>query len=147
MKKYLFAAVLILAGAYLLLGAKSPYAEGTMAGPMHWHPRVSVYIEGEEVRVPDNLGVSRQPHLPVHTHEEGDGTVHFEFSQAKVPRNQLTVGYFMNEVWGQQYNSSCLMDRCNDGKKKVTMTVNGRENLEFERYVMADGDEVEIRYG
>lgn len=148
MKKYIFAAILagILIVAYFLLSAKPAYAEGTVAGPMHWHPRISVYIEGDGLRIPDNLGVNRQPHLPVHTHTEGDGTIHFEFGQSKIPKNQLTVGYFMNEVWGKKFNGSCVLEYCNDGERKVSMLVNGRENTEFERYVMSDKDEIEIRY-
>ncbi|MEW6036611.1 MAG: hypothetical protein AB1529_08430 [Candidatus Micrarchaeota archaeon] len=148
MKGYVYAFILLAlaVSAYLLLGSRNAYAEGSVGGPLHWHSRIAIFIDGKEVGVPDNLGLGGGRHLPVHTHEEGDGTVHFEFSQATIPKNQLTVGYFMNEVWGERFNSECVFDYCNAGGKGVKMLVNGRENGDFEHYVMADGDVIEIRY-
>ncbi len=148
MKGYIYAGILLALGlsAYLLLSGRDAYADGSVAGPLHWHSRLSVFIGGERVRVPDNLGLGGGRHLPVHTHGEGDGTVHFEFDKASVPRNQLTAGYFMNEVWGERFSSECVLDYCNGGGKSVRMLVNGRENDEFGHYVMADGDVIEIRY-
>ncbi|MDO8339818.1 MAG: hypothetical protein Q7T16_04130 [Candidatus Burarchaeum sp.] len=144
-----FAAVVLVAAFFLGLKDKEPsgqYAEGTVAGPMHWHPRLSIYIDGERVRIPDDLGLAGTE-SPVHTHDEGDGTIHFEFGQGSIPRGMLTVGYFINDVWGKQFNSTCILDRCNGPGGRVKMLVNGAENAEFGHYVMHDDDVVEIRYG
>jgi hypothetical protein len=148
MKGYVYAFILLAlaASAYLLFAGRGAYAEGSVGGPLHWHSKISIFIDGKAVRIPDNLGLGGGKHLPVHTHEEGDGTVHFEFSQASVPKNQLTVGYFMNDVWGERFSKECVLDYCNGDGKSARMLVNGRENGDFERYVMADGDEIEIRY-
>jgi hypothetical protein len=49
-------------------------------------------------------------------------------------------------VWGKNFNSSCIFEYCNGPDGKLTMTVNGKENFEFERYVMHDKDQIIIKY-
>ena len=148
---YLLAGIAVVVVLLFFFGLreKAPsqqYAQGSVAGPIHWHPRLSIYLDGERVRIPDDLGLG-SIEGPVHTHDEGDGTIHFEFEQGSIPRSMLTVGYFINDVWGRNFNSTCIFDRCNGGGKMVRMLVNSAENAEFERYVMQDDDVVEIRYG
>jgi len=145
----LLVAIALAAAFFLGLGEKKPssqYANGTIAGPIHWHPKLSVYLNGERVRIPNDLGLGSFE-SPVHTHEEGDGTIHFEFEQGSIPRSMLTVGYFINDIWEKQFNSTCILDKCNGPGGRVRMLVNGAENAEFGHYVMQDDDLVEIRYG
>ncbi|MBI5046969.1 hypothetical protein HZC07_04545 [Candidatus Micrarchaeota archaeon] len=148
-KKYLYLFVLvavILVGYYFLFSSKPAYAEGYVDGPLHWHSQLTVMINGKNVTIPNDVGLDFTPESPVHTHEEGNGTIHLEFSASKVPRNQLAVGYFINKVWKQPFNSTCILNECNAGNKTVKMFVNGKPNNEFDKYVMKDDDEILIRY-
>ena len=125
------------------------------AGPIHWHPNLKIIINGEEQVIPNDIGTGDgtglviDTHLsgmgmsPIHTHEEGDGTIHME--QSKPTAETLTLGYFF-KVWDKQFSETCIFEYCNDGEKKVTMTVNGKENTEFGKYVMRDKDEIVITY-
>ena len=125
--------------------------------PIHWNPNLKIIINGEEQVIPNDIGLGGGPgkimdaHLsgmsmsPTHTHEEGDGTLHIENNNPSSKPETLTLGYFF-KVWDKQFSETCIFEFCNDGEKKVTMTVNGKENTEFGKYVMRDKDEIVITY-
>ena len=122
-------------------------------GAVHWHPRLTIKIDGERVTIPTNIGISIgkiiDTHLsgmrmsPTHTHET-DGTIHLENNNPSKKPESLTLGYFFY-VWDKQFNSSCIFEYCTD-KEELKMYVNGEENLEFENYIMKDKDEILIEY-
>ncbi len=107
---------------------------------IHWHPHLTIMIDGKKETIPANIGIS-QGIMTMHTHEAG-GTIHMEPSY---PTKQTVVlGYFF-EVWGKKLSKDCIFDYCTD-KGTLKMSVNGKENFEFENYFMQDGDQIIIEY-
>ena len=47
---------------------------------LHWHTVLTIYVKGEKLSIPPNIGLS-VVHRPVHTHDEDivSGTIHLEF--------------------------------------------------------------------
>ena len=100
---------------------------------IHWHPLLEVYVKGEKIEIPQNIGLVGV-HSPIHTHDDLP-IIHMEFS-GKVTEEDTELGNFFR-AWGKEFLSF---------GERVTMTVNGQENAEFENYQMHDGDEIEIHY-
>ena len=122
-------------------------------GAVHWHPRLTIKIDGKIITIPTNIGISMGKIVdtqlsgmrmsPTHTHET-DGTIHLENNNPSKKPESLTLGYFFY-VWDKQFSSSCIFEYCTD-KGTLTMTVNELENTEFENYIMNDKDEILIVY-
>ena len=100
---------------------------------LHWHPLLEIYVKGEKVEIPQNIGLGAT-HLPVHTHEDLP-IIHLEFG-GMVRREDVMLGEFFKS-WNRDMRSF---------GSTVRMTVNGKENTEYENYVMHDGDKIELRY-
>ena len=70
--------------------------------------------------------------------------MHIE-AQGVVTKDDTRLGRFF-QVWGKDFNLTTIMDKKNDQGGTVKMLVNGKENAEFENYLMKDGDKIEISY-
>jgi len=112
---------------------------------VHWHPQLTMYVNGEKQNIPSDIGIGTQyASMPtfdssmrmtaMHTHEP-DGTIHLEFP-GLVKRDDTTLGNFFR-IWSKNFM---------EFGSSVTMTVNGKENTEYENYEMKDGDRIELRY-
>lgn len=122
-------------------------------GEVHWHPRLTILIDGEQIPIPTGIGItignrvdtrlSGMRMSPTHTHES-DGTIHLENRNPRSKPETLTLGYFF-DVWDKQFNSTCIFDYCTDDGT-LRMAVNGKENYEFQNYMMRDKDEIYIEY-
>lgn len=121
-------------------------------GPIHWHPHLRIFIGDEEQTIPAGVGiiignvidtdVSGMKMSPMHTHDT-DGIIHME--QIDPTNRTLRLGYFF-QVWGEEFNSTCIFSYCSSGGMAVKMTVNGAQNTEFDGYIPQDKDEIVIRY-
>ena len=112
---------------------------------MHWHPRLSIYIKGEKQPFTNGIGLNGAVHNPIHTHEDANkDIIHMEFGGI-VTKEDTKLGNFF-KIWGKEFNSTQIFDRRNGEEGTVKMTVNGKENTEFENYKMRDGDQIEIKY-
>src|SRR3989344_9698776 len=147
-------AILPLAGiAVLLLIGGSLWSSSLHSGDLdvisqngiHWHPQLEIFVKGEKVDIPENIGIGPQyAGMPtfdsgmrmtaMHTHEDMPA-IHLEFP-GLVREKDITLGNFFR-IWGEGMRSF---------GSNVRMTVNGTENAEFENYVMHDGDRIELRY-
>lgn len=109
---------------------------------MHIHALLSIYINKKPVSIPGNIGITPAPFCmrPVHTHDDS-GTVHLQFPS----QTDVRLADFF-KMWGKRFDSQCILDKCNGSEGKVRMFVNGRENRFFERYIMHDQDQIEIRF-
>ena len=112
---------------------------------VHWHARLDMRIKGEAVEIPANIGIpvgvpNAHPEN-MHTHAE-DRVIHIE-KLPPVYETDLKLGNFF-AVWGKQFNSRCVMDACVQDGGSLKMLVNGKENTQFENYLLQDGDQVEI---
>lgn len=142
------ATLLILFAAVFLFSEKEESApsvqgEQTVAtSGLHWHAKLSIYIKGEKQEIPEGIGL-KPIEQPVHTHDN-TGTIHLEFP-GLVKKDDLKLGQFF-KIWGKEFNSNCIFDKCNGPEGKVKFFINGQENQEFENYSMRDADQIEIRY-
>lgn len=112
---------------------------------VHWHARLDIRVRGEDVVIPANIGIplgnpTAHPEN-MHTHAE-DRIVHIE-KLPPVYEADLKLGNFF-EVWGKEFNARCVVDTCIQDSEEVTLKVNGKENTQFEHYLLRDGDQVEI---
>lgn len=112
---------------------------------VHWHAKLDITVRGQDVVIPANIGIplgnpTAHPEN-MHTHAE-DHIVHIE-KLPPVYKNDLRIGNFFN-VWGKRFDSQCVADECTEDAEKLTMTVNGQTNTDFENYLLKDGDKVEI---
>lgn len=103
---------------------------------MHWHPLLTMYVKGEKLELPPDMGLGAV-HKPIHTHAEDSpkGVIHLEFS-GMVRKNDIMLGRFF-ENWGKDMRSF---------GENMRMTVNGVESTEYENFVMHDGDKIELLY-
>ena len=115
-------------------------AIGVPHQPIHWHPHLTILIDGQQQVIPAGIGLGVKEY-PEHTHDT-DGIIHMENNN---PTSEtLMLGYFF-KVWGKDFSRTCIFQYCtNNGTLK--MFVNGKQNLEFEKYSMHDKDEIIIEY-
>ena len=109
---------------------------------LHWHPELTITINVKNQEIPANIGIGAV-HQPIHTHD-ASGVVHMEI-QGLVTKEDTKLGRFF-KIWGKQFNSNCIFDYCNGADGNVKMFVNGKENTEFDNYLMQDKDKIEIKY-
>ena len=152
----IIAVILVFGGFYLLLrnSSSNKNTSGIPQQPIHWHPKLRIFINEEEKPIPVGIGISIGKGMdyeisgmrmsPTHTHES-DGTIHLENNRPWQKPETLTLGYFF-KVWGKNFNSSCIFEYCNYANGRLTMTLNGKENFEFDKYMMHDKDEISIEY-
>lgn len=112
---------------------------------LHWHPKLTIIIKGQKQELPANIGLGAV-HQKIHTHDTDakDGVVHIE-AQGVVTKDDTKLGNFFR-IWGKDFNSTTILDKKNGQDGTVKMLVNGKENTEFENYMMKEGDNIEIRY-
>lgn len=129
-------------GAWLsnILSSRNPDVLATNG--IHWHPQLEIYIQGEKQEIPANLGLS-VGHSPIHTHEDMP-IIHLEFGGI-VTKDDVRLGRFF-DVWGRTFNEECILEFCNGPAGEVKMFVNGKENTQFDDYIMRDKDAIQIRY-
>lgn len=124
-------------------------------GPVHWHPKLTIYINGEKQVIPANVGLGSQyadspfydPMMQmteIHTHAT-DGILHWELMHGAKSVDDLRLDNFF-QVWGKTFNSECVFEYCNNDGKTAKMFVNGQPNSDYENYIVKDSDDIVIRY-
>lgn len=137
---------ILVGGVFFLSKGENPSVPADQAivnNGLHWHPKLGIYIKGEKQEIPANIGIAGQIHQEIHTHEK-DGVIHMEMNGI-VTKDETKLGNFF-KIWGKEFNSIQIFDKKNDKERSVKMMVNGKENMEFENYLMKDGDQIEIKY-
>ena len=137
---------LLLGGAWWSKSIQSSNPDIISQSGIHWHPQLTIYLKGQQVQIPTNIGIGSQyantrgydPKMrmaAVHTHEDMP-LIHLEFMNGPVYKEDATLGQFF-KIWGKDMRSFGT---------NMHMTVNGKENTDYENYVMRDGDKIELRY-
>ncbi len=112
---------------------------------IHRHAHLLIRINGVQYPVVPNIGLDGSNVHPSHLHTHSDdGVIHMEM-EGPVKARDIWLGQFF-KVWDTRFSDKCILDACNEGSRRVKLLVNGRENGDFERYVMQDGDNIEIIY-
>ncbi len=113
---------------------------------LHWHPELTIYVKGEKQEIP-HMGISdmdmsamhkmhkRMQMQHMHEGPNKEGIIHLKF-EGLVRKSDITLDQVFKK-WGKSMRSF---------GKNMTMTVNGKENTEYENYVMQDKDKIELRY-
>lgn len=140
---------------YSAVRPKSPESEILSRGGIHWHPELTIYVKGQKQTIPANVGIGMQyaghPRFDammgmtdMHTHDDS-GTLHWEVMEGPVKKEDVRLANFF-AIWGKNFDRNCIFENCNDQDGMVIMLVNGKENTEFENYLVNDKDTIEIRY-
>ena len=143
--------------------AALPYFPGTshqqdrMA--LHWHPRLSMTINGQGVMIPANIGIDPslwQDHsldaygmqampsmgmgamAPLHTHD-ASGKIHLESLEVR----DYTLGDFFR-IWGESFDSQQVLGHTAQPGHRVWMVVDGTERASTYGLVLLDGMVVHI---
>lgn len=138
-------AVVVLAVLWWV-GANSSASTAVSATGLHAHPTIEIYVKGEKIEIPQNIGVGptfrgkpgygqgNMAMTPIHTHDDVP-VIHLEFTE-KVTDDDLALGNLF-AIWGRDMRSFGT---------NMRMTVNGVENTEFEDYHMRDKDEITLYF-
>ncbi len=110
----------------------------------HIHAHLAVYVDGQPVIVPANVGISFAAELesPMHTHDTS-GIIHIEASQ---PSDAFTLGAFF-DIWGVRFTATQLGAYTDTAGKTVQVYVNGQPAVDPARYVLRPHDEIVVGYG
>lgn len=120
---------------------------------IHWHPDLSITIKGERQSIPSNIGIGMQfagyPQYDsmmmmtdMHTHD-ASGQLHWEVMEGPVKKEDIRLGQFF-AVWGKKFTNSCIFEKCNGTEGRVIFKINGKDNPDFENYLVQDKDKIEI---
>ncbi|MDO8521240.1 MAG: hypothetical protein Q7S52_03940 [bacterium] len=130
-------------GYFVVTAPRLPPSEFESTVGIHYHPRLVIKINGEPITIPNNVGIGAV-HNPIHTHEEGDGTIHLEF-EGSVRRDDIRLGNFFT-VWNKEWTATSFMGMPIGDGHALTMTVDGAPSTEYGTHVMKDGELIELDY-
>lgn len=109
----------------------------------HVHALLSVYVDGEQVPVPTNIGIDQSNgyHSPLHTHTP-DGVIHFEADDP----SPFTLQQVFT-IWGVDFSADRLGAYAPDSAKQIHVYVNGERVVDPAGYEINNGDNVVVAYG
>ena len=113
-------------------------AEGTA---QHIHAHLDIFIYGQPVTVPANIGIYNGI-TPVHTHDTS-GIIHIESPDAKAT---YTLGQFF-DIWGVKLTSTSIGGYANNTTNKLNVYDNGKVVNNPVSLVIAKHHEIVITYG
>jgi hypothetical protein len=125
------------------LRAGVPTMMQTMNSRIHFHPQLSVFVDGRQVPVPANIGIdpTRDPMdmAGLHTHDTS-GTIHVEGA----PHATLDKLF---AIWGVPFSAHRLGPYRSRGRRTVRLWVDGRPSSAFGSLKLADGQSIVVSYG
>lgn len=104
----------------------------------NWRAQIAIVIFGEQYLIPADIGVNNQTTSKVFT-TSSDGIIY------KTGTEDVMLKDFFDE-WGQKFNSTCIIDYCNNANNSMRMYVNNKESMDYELYVIKNGDFILIDY-
>lgn len=109
----------------------------------HVHALLSVFVDGEQVTVPANIGIDEASGTvsPLHTHDP-NGVVHLEADEPYPFSLVQVLG-----VWGVAFGPGQLGGMRDEGPRSVQVYVNGEKIVDPVAYELRDQDNVVIAYG
>ena len=109
----------------------------------HIHQHLDVFVHGQPVEVPANVGIDPSVGLAVlHTHD-ATGLIHVESPE----RRDFTLGDFF-DVWGVRLTRTCLGGYCDGQDGALRVFVDGRRVQGDPRdVVIRDREEIVVAFG
>ena len=124
--------------------------------PEEIEAHLSIFIDGGQVTIPDNIGVDSDGNIsPIYTVDD-DGTLNTSAVGDEALPDEITLGDFF-ETWRENaglagnnddavFNESEILGYTVDDDYMIQMFVNGEADRHFDEYVIQDGDEIVIAY-
>jgi hypothetical protein len=111
-----------------------------MGQAYHIHPVLTILVRGEQVPIPNNVGIRENCMTVIHTHSS-DGVIHVESPETR----DFTLGDFF-AVWEQPFSKDELMTHKVDAGSRIRVTVDGQEVDTYETTLLRDGQQIVISY-
>ena len=111
---------------------------------LHTHQHLDIFVDGEPVEVPGDLGIGEGFISDLHTHASyPPGIVHVESpTQAR-----FSLGQFF-AVWGVPLSATCIGSLCEEGDKQLKAWVDGEPvTADPTRIVLEDHQQITLAYG
>ena len=110
---------------------------------IHWHTELIINTKGTQVTIPASVGIKGRISNPssIHTHE-ADNIVHWHTEDTVRAKDVMLREFF--RVWGEDFDRDHIMTYKRGRDGIILMLVNGEVNHDYERYVVKDGDKIEI---
>jgi hypothetical protein len=115
--------------------------EGTV---LHTHEHLDIFVEGQSVPVPADIGIPADNSFisPLHTHDDTQ-VIHVESQVTQT----FTLGQFF-DVRGVRFTDTCLGGYCSDSQRKLRVFVNGQEvQQNFRDVALAEHQEIAVFFG
>jgi len=114
-------------------------AEG---GALHHHDLLQIYVHGESIPVPPDIGLTSSAGAPMHTHD-ATGVMHLESNQPF----DFTLGDFF-DVWGVLLTDRCIGGYCSNGSDQLRVYVNGKQvTTDITKIALTQHEDVVVTYG
>ncbi len=111
-------------------------------GAMHIHAHLDVFVDGNPVEVPGDIGLGPGVESSIHTHST-DGVIHMEAASAAT----FTLGEFF-DVWGVRFTPTCIGGSCASGDQKLELFVDGKPYTgDPAGLALGDHQEVVVAFG
>ncbi len=110
----------------------------------HTHQHLDIFVDGEPVEVPGDLGIGDGFISDLHTHKEyPPGIIHVE----SPAQETFTLGQFF-AVWGVPLSATCIGSLCAKGDKELKAWVDGEPvSGDPTRIVLAERQQIALAYG
>ncbi len=102
----------------------------------HVHANVRIFVRGEQVDVPVDIGLAGDLHASLHTHDT-TGTIHVESTVTR----DFTLGEFF-DVWGVRLSGTCIGGACAEAGERLQAFVAGQEVTGDPRAIVLDDQRV-----
>ncbi|MFH1229746.1 MAG: hypothetical protein V1678_04970 [Candidatus Aenigmatarchaeota archaeon] len=108
-------------------------------GSTGWAAILVILVDGEQYPIPAETGyVNNETFSKLYTIST-DGVLY------KGVEGDVMLGEFF-KAWNKTFNSTCVLDYCNTNTSSMMMFVNGRQNLDYEYYIVKSQDQIIIDY-
>lgn len=97
----------------------------------HIHPELVIEIDGKNKTIPADVGLRGACERAIHMHDS-TGVIHVESQIAR----DYTLGNFFS-VWNEKIEKE---------NYKLTMTVDGKDSLEFGKLILKDKQKIKLIY-
>ncbi|NIO45098.1 MAG: hypothetical protein GTN36_06140 [Candidatus Aenigmarchaeota archaeon] len=138
-KKKIFAIFIVL--AFLGSGLISAFLYTTPSQnqvQVDWGARLAITTFGDLYPIPAGVGVTNETTDKLFT-LNSDGIIY------KTGEESATLVEFF-EIWGENFNSTCILEYCNTENHSMRMYVNNVENFDYELYTIKNNDFILIDY-
>lgn len=111
---------------------------------LHIHEHLDIFINGQQVLVPTNIGVNDAAGFvaPIHTHDE-TAIIHVESPTLST----FTLGQFF-DIWGVLLTKDCIGGYCSQGDKSLKVFINGSAFQGDPRIIeLKEREEIVIAFG